>query len=254
MLENRIDPFQMMGQYCSEECMSKNAFDHPYSFEYIKLLSSYRHFQERKQKVNSFEERVDLENEMDLVIEEYKSLFFGDSEGSFYKAQIIKMYEKLLHLYNEVHDILLHRQYEVYYGVSIYWHDILNVVGDDLLDKIYLDLLDSLEQTYFFYRNLSWFAENEDEISPANLKDLLCFHTAEDQQRFVAILKQILLKHKEDHPEVIHKVFDGESFDFIYTPSIRKCFVCGHWEAVDDFVFDKERNVHICNQWEACEV
>ncbi|WP_221843715.1 hypothetical protein, partial [Brevibacillus agri] len=97
-------------------------------------------FQERKQKVDSFEERIDLENDIDLVIEEYKSLFFGDSEGSFYKAEIIKLYEKLLQLYNEVHDILLHRQYEVYYGVSIYWNDILNAVGDDLLDKIYLDV------------------------------------------------------------------------------------------------------------------
>ncbi|MCM3623685.1 hypothetical protein M4D70_15735 [Brevibacillus borstelensis] len=75
------------GQYCSEECLPESAFDHPYSYEYIKLLSLYRHFQERKQKVDSFEERVDLENEMDLVIEEYKSLFFGDSEGSFYKSK-----------------------------------------------------------------------------------------------------------------------------------------------------------------------
>ncbi|GIP52928.1 hypothetical protein [Paenibacillus vini] len=249
------EPYQSIsseGNYCSEECSPEDSLEHPYFFEYMNLMSSFHHFQEKKLTIQSFEERIDLENEIDLVIEDYKSLYFGDSEGSFYKAHILQLYEKLLLLNDEVNDVLHHREYETYYGVSIYWHEIWNTVGDDLLSKIYLDLLDHLSETYFFYRNLSWEAKSENEISPRNFKDVLCFLTIEDQQRFVSILKQIFEKYQSEH--VATKVFHEDEFTFIYTPSIRKCFVCGHWEAEADFKFDSERNVHVCNQWEACEV
>lgn len=186
--------------YCSYECIPEEATDHPYSFEYFNLISSYRYFTEEMKKVDSLSVRVDLENEMELVVQEYKSIYWGDTEGLYYKGKIMELYEKLQQLYQQVHDSLLHND-EVYYAVVIRWEEIINSIGVELTTFIFEDLLDEMNTENILYKSMSWCTSNEDKISPSHYIDIICFYSAKEQGNFYNTLEKVLLKHQSgDNP------------------------------------------------------
>ncbi|MEK5357915.1 hypothetical protein [Paenibacillus sp. FSL L8-0709] len=236
--------------YCSDECIPEEATDEPYSFEYFNLVSSYRHFAKEKKKVENLTDREDLENEMDLVIEEYKSIYFGDSEGLYYRARILSLYEKFLQLYEDVHNCLLENN-EVYYAVIICWDELHGSIDNELTNFIYEDILDELSNESLYYRNLTWDTTKEDEISPSHYKDIICFKSIEDQTRFSNIVEAVFVKH-QNGDNTLNKGFDEAVLEMFYCPTVKKCPVCGYWEDVDDFSFDEEFNLSICNQNSAC--
>jgi len=233
--------------YCSQKCIPDDAFDQLYSFEYVNLVSSYRYFESEKYNLETIEERIQIENEMDEVIEDYKSYYLSDLENSYYKSQIIRLYEKLLILYEEIHDILKNKRPFVYYDVTIYWAELKLFIDKEILQKIFKDLIQCLEQSKIEFRNLSYDANNEFELSLMNYKDIICVETKSEQKTIIKILMDIFAKYYTS------LIYDEETFtDHIYNGTVKLCPVCLHWEDESDFEFDEDLNVEACKQWDSC--
>ena len=241
--------------YCSEECFPYDEMDELYLFEYVGLVSNYRYFEELKGKVKTFEDRIDLENEMDEVIEEYKSLYFGDSEGCYYKGLIIGLFEKLLKLYDEVHEILLklHAKSEPYYAVSIYWDEIKPIIGQELTVTIFQDIVQGMNEAGLIFENISWATLKKDEMSFENYKDVVAFQSKDEKNNFYQLFLRVMDKNSNKFPLTFTSVYsEGEFSNFVFDSKFRFCHVCEHWEDEDDFSFDEERNAFVCNQWDSC--
>lgn len=235
--------------YCSENCLPDRAFDQLYSFEYMKLVSSYRYFESQKYYIDNFKDRVNLENEIDETIEEYKTYYLSDSENNFYKSQIIRLYENLNNLYDEVNNFLINTESEsfVYYGITIAWDDLRQALEETKLHEIFYQLNQGLKNNKMNFRNLSSFAFNENKIQVENFKDVICVETEEEQKVIICILMEVI---KKIEPSLI---YDEISFvDYIHSGKIKNCPVCLHWEDESEFSFDEELNVYACFQWDAC--
>lgn len=233
--------------YCSKNCLPDEAFDKLYSFEYMNLVSAFRYFNSEKYSIEILEDRVNLENEMDEIIEDYKSYYLGDSENSFYKSQIIRLYKNILTLYDEIHNILIDKESFEYYGITIYWDDLKRDVVKDKLQNIFNELTQGLKHSNIIFENLSYDAFNKNEIRLTNYKDVICVESEEEQNKVIRILMDIFQKYE---PSLI---YDDETFvDYIHFGKIKQCLVCLHWEDESDFSFDDGLNVEACSQWDSC--
>jgi len=89
------------------------------------------------------------------------------------------LFEKLLKLYDEVHEILLklHGESEPYYAVSIYWDEIKPILGQGLTATIFQDIVQEMNEAGLTFENLSWDTLKKDEMPYGNYKDVIAFRS-----------------------------------------------------------------------------
>jgi hypothetical protein len=197
---------------------------------------------EKKDGIETFDERVELENEMEEVIRQYRDLLWGDDEGNFYKREMFLLFDRMNRLHEEVHDILLHKEDQVYYAVMISWAEMFDEEKE--YAQTILELIeDELKNGPVFYWNVGWDAKDEEQIG--SYRDILCVENEADHVKMIDMIQSVSEKFQDPQTR---EIIDGILSYYISPCKVKKCRVCLYWEDVDNFSFDSEGNVFACHQ------
>lgn len=241
--------------YCSLDCFPDEALDRLYSFEYTKLVDAYRDFVNEMSYISNYEKRIELENDVDSVLEEYKSIrYFQDTEDSFYKGEIFTLYDKLLSLADEIHNVLL-KANEIDDATILFWSSIFldTDMSNEYATKISNEILENLkvEGILFLNRKNRTFSPYNKAININNYKDILCTVNKEEQKKLHSICINVFQRNTKNNVDIYNKLFDGEeesdSSLYIYSCKVQLCPVCEDWEEEEEFSFNGDKNISVCD-------